>query len=559
MLNLSNLLILSAFNSSIAAEMGKKTKNIVILAAIIALAVFMRFYQLSETPPGLYPDIAINGNDALSSLQTGEYKLFYPENNGREGLMMWLDAASMAIFGINVLALKIPAAIAGVLTVFGIYLLCRQLFKNQQETIALLAAFFCAVLFWHINFSRIGFRVILMPLVLVFSFYFLWKSLRQSLDHKNSNNIALAPAIAGGIIFGLGFYTYTGFRLAVFLLFGVLLLWFFIYKKNEQIKKFIRLSLAMLLAVFFTALPIGIYFLQNPADFLGRAAQTSVFAAPNPPYELIKSVVLHLAMFNIAGDNNWRHNLLGAPELFLPVGILFLAGIAIAIWRSFGKNSLAEKLPYLALLLWFVVLLLPGALTCEGIPHSLRTLGVIPAAVIFCAVGGVALYQWLKSKLAKKILIPVVIIFIAVIILQSYYSYFVVWAKNSAVEAAFTANLVDIGNLTSQLHNDGWQTIVVVNENGVPVPYPDGIPMPAQTVMFVETENCYNTNGRNVIKSCRPYSSYIKPNQLNTISASAKTAIVPLKDEQQIFDQLISFYHQGKISTKNKITYFEIE
>jgi len=81
---------------------------------------FFRFYRLNSVPPGLYPDIAINGNDALLSLQTGEYKLFYPENNGREGLMMWLDAASMAIFGINVLALKIPAAIAGVLTVFGI-------------------------------------------------------------------------------------------------------------------------------------------------------------------------------------------------------------------------------------------------------------------------------------------------------------------------------------------------------------------------------------------------------------------------------------------------------
>jgi len=263
-------------------------------------------------------------------------------------------------------------------------------------------------------------------------------------------------------------------------------------------------------------------------------------------------------MFNIAGDNNWRHNLPGAPELFWPVGILFLAGIVIVIWRSFAKNSLAEKLPHITLLLWLIVLLLPGILTCEGIPHSLRTLGVIPAVAIFCAIGGIAFYQWLKPKLAKKFLIPTTIIFITAIILQSYYSYFVVWAKNPVIGASFTANLVDIGNLTSQLHNDGWQTIVVVNENGVPVPYPDGVPMPAQTVMFVETENCYNTNGRTAIKFCRPYSSYIKSNQLNAIRAAAKTAIVPLKDEQQIFDQLLSFYHQGKIQTQNNIRYFKI-
>lgn len=534
-----------------------KVRNCIYLLLILAVAVFFRFYRLNSVPPGLYPDIAINGNDALLSLQTGEYKLFYPENNGREGLMMWLDAASMAIFGINVLALKIPAAIAGVLTVFGIYLLCRRLFEKHKESIALLAAFFCAVLFWHINFSRLGFRVILMPLVLVFSFYFLWKAFQKALDPKNSNN-SFATAIAAGIIFGLGFYTYTGFRLAVLLLFGALFLWFFIYKKNNRQKKFIELSLAMLLAIFFVALPIGIYFLQNPSDFLGRATQTSVFAAPNPFYELTKSLVLHLAMFNIAGDNNWRHNLPGAPELFWPVGILFLAGIVIVIWRSFGKNSLAEKLPHITLLLWLIVLLLPGILTCEGIPHSLRTLGVIPAVAIFCAIGGIAFYQWLKPKLAKKFLIPTTIIFITAIILQSYYSYFVVWAKNPVIGASFTANLVDIGNLTSQLHNDGWQTIVVVNENGVPVPYPDGVPMPAQTVMFVETENCYNTNGRTAIKFCRPYSSYIKSNQLNAIRAAAKTAIVPLKDEQQIFDQLLSFYHQGKIQTQNNIRYFKI-
>jgi len=70
-----------------------------------------------------------------------------------------------------------------------------------------------------------------MPLVLVFSFYFLWKAFQKALDPKNSNN-SFATAIAAGIIFGLGFYTYTGFRLAVLLLFGALVLWFLFTKKT---------------------------------------------------------------------------------------------------------------------------------------------------------------------------------------------------------------------------------------------------------------------------------------------------------------------------------------
>ena len=79
------------------------------LAFILFLGFFLRTYSLQETvvqtddgelitysqvPPGVYPDEAKNANDAIETLQTGEYKIFYPENNGREGLWIWLIALS---------------------------------------------------------------------------------------------------------------------------------------------------------------------------------------------------------------------------------------------------------------------------------------------------------------------------------------------------------------------------------------------------------------------------------------------------------------------------------
>ena len=112
-------------------------KSVVLLALIVALAIFLRFYRLNDFPPGLWVDVALNGNDALSSLQTGEFKLFYPpENYGREGLMIWLDALSMACFGISALSLKIPAGVFGSLTVLGVYLLARRLFGTRNEMIS---------------------------------------------------------------------------------------------------------------------------------------------------------------------------------------------------------------------------------------------------------------------------------------------------------------------------------------------------------------------------------------------------------------------------------------
>ena len=189
--------------------MKPSSRSVIILSlfAILAIASFFRLYKLGSVPTGLYPDIAMNGINALQSLQTCNYRAFYPDNNGREGMIMWLDTASMNIFGISDIALKIPTAIFGILTVLGIYLLASELFDStaagaafgkpgKGTCIGLLAAFSVATSFWHVNFSRLGFRVALMPFFLVFTFYFLARAFRYG---------KYLWAILAGIFFGLGF------------------------------------------------------------------------------------------------------------------------------------------------------------------------------------------------------------------------------------------------------------------------------------------------------------------------------------------------------------------
>jgi hypothetical protein len=53
--------------------------------AIVALGAFLRFYLITDLPPGLYRDEAMNGNNAIEAIHTGEFNAFYPENHGREG------------------------------------------------------------------------------------------------------------------------------------------------------------------------------------------------------------------------------------------------------------------------------------------------------------------------------------------------------------------------------------------------------------------------------------------------------------------------------------------
>src|SRR3989344_6752902 len=92
-----------------------KTRRWVFLLILLA-AVFFRTYQLDSVPPGLYPDEAMNGNDALEALEgappAGGFKVYYPNNNGREGLYNNLTAVAFKLFGADVVTLKLVAVLA---------------------------------------------------------------------------------------------------------------------------------------------------------------------------------------------------------------------------------------------------------------------------------------------------------------------------------------------------------------------------------------------------------------------------------------------------------------
>jgi len=550
-------------------KLPKKHISLILIGAIIFIASIFRFYELDSIPPGLYPDVAVNGMDALSTLQSGNFDVFYQNNNGREGLIIWLDAWTMMVFGISIWALKFPAAVIGTLTVLGVYLLARQLFDNRKEQIALLAAFFTAVSFWHVNFSRIGFRAIMVPFFIAFSLYFLWKAFGSRRGNTGPNSFIWA--IASGIFFGLGFYTYISFRLAVPLLFCIFGFW--LVRLWQQKSVFVSVTATMLISAFFTALPIGIYFLQNPADFLGRAGQTSVLTADNPIAATGLSLAAHLAMFNFYGDQNWRHNYPPTPILFWPVGIFFFVGLVIAIkilWKSLfsrdNPNRLnTDSIAIGTLLLWFGFLLLPGILTIESIPHALRTIGVIPPVMIFAALGITAIYfegqKFLKKNGVKKtgvIMLPASVLVIGAVLYFEFNRYFIEWGQNPNTQGAFTSNYVDIGNFTSKMNLEGWQTVVIANEDGVAIPYPDGIPVPTQTVMFAETAYCWQHASPALKKECRYYSRFAKPADIPHLALTGKTAIVLMKEDPEIYKQLAALFPQGMLQGRDNIKYFDI-
>jgi 4-amino-4-deoxy-L-arabinose transferase-like glycosyltransferase len=474
--------------------MSRKTR-IGLLVGILIIATFFRFYHFTTVPPGLYPDEAIDGNNAAEALQTGHFQVYYPEDNGREGLYVNLIAGLLKVFPVHeAWIVRLPAAIAGVLTVLGLYLLVTELFSAE---VALLAAFFLATSFWHIIFSRIGFRAILAPLLLTWTLYLLIKAFRSG----SSRIRGYTYAALAGIIYALGFYTYIAYRVTPLLL----LLFIPFFKRIPDFWK--RAGVFVILTVIVAA-PIGLYFLHNPGDFFGRTSQISVTSSGNPLAVLGGNIVKTLLMFNIHGDDNWRHNLSGAPELYWPVGILFLLGIgwSLAAFRRY-------RFAVLSLFLWFGLAMLPVVLSNEGIPHALRAILMVPPALIFAALGGMFLYRLLeKQKMHPKIIGA---LFIIVIVGATYLDYFVIWANNPNVAGSFNADYVTIGHAINALPIN-TPKYIIVQAGGVPI---RGLPTPVETTMFI-TDSFTESNqmAKNI--------HYLLPDQTNQIPSGTPSSTI---------------------------------
>ena len=195
----------------------------------------------------------------------------------------------------------------------------------KGEIIALLSAFFLATSFWHINFSRIGFRAITAPFWLVWGLYFLLAAFRRA---KEGRWPVFGAAFAG-IFYGLGFHSYIAYRATPALILAVAAIHWI---KNRTARRKPPPSSPFFPCLpFWPLFPFWFIFLNIPPTFFGRTGQVSVFASPTPLKDLALNAVKTAAMFNFVGDFNWRHNYAGRSALFWPVGAMFLIGVFLAV------------------------------------------------------------------------------------------------------------------------------------------------------------------------------------------------------------------------------------
>lgn len=380
--------------------------ELLVAGLLFAVALGVRAYDLHEIPPGLWLDEAANGLDVLE-INQGHYALFFPRNNGREPLFLYLQALLVHWLGATPYALRLAAALVGAATVPALYWLARALFAEpplRSSGIALWSALFLTFSYWHIALSRIGLRAIMLPLLTALAFTFFWRAWRKV---TQSGPWPWADLLLCGLLVGGTLYTYTAGRFVPILVALTVFIGLLSVKPTGapwpgqsaspwRPRRRLLLALGVIgLTALVVFAPLGVYFWHHPAAFVGRVADVSILnqsEADAPPLVALGRSALETAqMFATRPDPNLRHNPAARPVFLSVLSIWLLIGVAVALyhWR---------RLPYLFPLLWFGVLLLPAVLTAQGIPHSLRSLGSVPAAYLLPVLGMVWTGQYLTKR-----------------------------------------------------------------------------------------------------------------------------------------------------------------
>jgi len=429
--------------------------------AIFLLAAFLRLYRLPEVPPGLHPDEAMNGINALQAWRTGHFQVFYPENGGREGLFINLQSLGLGLIGQNEpWVLRLVSAIFGTLTVIAFYFFCREI---SDESTARLSALFMATSVWHMTISRLGTRPVSALFFLLWGLYLFWRSARRLAE---GSRWYVLEAVAAGLVYGLGFHTYTAYRITPLMIAALLPR----MARQYGLRNVVKVGSIAASAALVTVLPLAFYFLGHRADFAGRISEVSLLASSHPIHQLLSNIVKTVGMYGIAGDENWRHNLSGQPMLFWPVAILCFIGVGLALFRQRW------------LLAFWAAGSLPVVLSTEDLPHALRSSLTIPAALFAAALGGIWLWRRLASRLpllGSRVLPYAVAGALAV---QASHRYFVTWGRNPMVAAWFYDDAVAHARSLSAAPRDIPKYVVFSVEQGR---YDRGLPSSAAPIMFL--------------------------------------------------------------------------
>ncbi len=353
-----------------------------LILLILLTAFALRVIGISgASPPGIEHDEVANWLIDRSILDEGKLSIYYTRAYGHEGLFHVIQAASVALLGDNLLALRLPAVFAGLLGVTITYTLTKLLFAGERRRthMALAAAGLLAVLFWPVFYGRLGLRAIWLPVFSGLSAIFWWQawSGKRFVTPSPPHLVTLSFVLAGAMA-GLGVNTYMAGRVlpifyALFILYLALFHW-------EKFRQKWRGVLLFVIAFVIVSAPLFIYLQANPgAEFRVVEVAAPLEALKDGNVQpVLENGVKIAGAFGFAGDPLWRQNVAGQPVFGPLLALLFYAGLFYALWHW-------REARFAFLLLWLGTAVIPSLVTIDA-PSSIRMINALVVITIFPAL-----------------------------------------------------------------------------------------------------------------------------------------------------------------------------
>jgi hypothetical protein len=407
--------------SSIARTRVRFTWAGVLVLIFMLVGSVFRLQELSSAPSEMTSDHVEMLLDTLN-VTYGDYDVFFASNGGREAMQFYLLAwFSSLTGGVSFDANKLLTVIQGILTIPLMYFAAREVVGREQKRLAeiagVAAAGMLAVSMWHLNLSRLGERLVLMPLFMTLFILFFARAMRYNrrMDY-----------IYTGLAVGAGLWSYQAFRMVplVLIVGAIICLLYYLRRGPELRRAFVNLIvLALVSLVVF--LPLLAYSLEYPNDFWRRTSgrifgdgvteeineegiavyrdatfeeQIASFNENIP--QLVENFKYALLSYNWRGDVAWFQNAPSEPAFDPLTGALLLLGAGAWLGRMLRRRDpMTWLLPGMLL-----IMLLPSALSIAypvENPSSTRLSGTLPITYLLAGFGAALLVTDLRRAVGR--------------------------------------------------------------------------------------------------------------------------------------------------------------
>ena len=359
--------------------------------AILVAALAIRTFKITTIPSGITWDEAAIGYNGWSiwEIKRDEwlYRLpiaFKSFGDFKAPFAIYLVGFFTQIFGLNVLAIRLPFALAGIAAVAAMGWFAYEWRYNRIKDRGFVAISMAMIAFspWHIHFSRAGFEssIALLWVIIGLAAWFRMIRLKQ-----------VAWLFVAVISFAVSLYTYHSAKLVVPLIGIVLLCMYYPFLWKQKIYTLLAgfLGVGLLSPLLYSSL-----FNEGAT----RLTQTSVVTIDVSFIEKLQLLVsnylahftpsfLFLGDFDVASQGLYGWGIL--MPLHAALLILFAIFVCIDFIRRFGEiikqNMLSFSIRsggYTFPVLLILIGILPGALGIDQVPHTIRTLLALPGFVL---------------------------------------------------------------------------------------------------------------------------------------------------------------------------------